>query len=130
MPLTMFTGSAHVSLGTAVAAQLWVSLGRLRMNQVFVVGEVARPDAYQVSAAATVLHALYQAGGPKETGTFRAIEVVSANGARRTVDLYDYLLYGDSRTDVRLEHGDRVFVPNQTMVSQTLVNRSVGSHPA
>lgn len=100
-----------VSRGAEATTRFQVSLGRLRMNQVFVVGEVARPDAYQVSAAATVLHALYQAGGPKETGSFRAIEVVSASGARRTVDLYDYLLYGDSRTDVRLEHGDRVFVP-------------------
>jgi polysaccharide biosynthesis/export protein len=29
----------------------------------------------------------------------------------RTVDLYRYLLYGDSRDDIRLEQGDRIFVP-------------------
>jgi small-conductance mechanosensitive channel len=33
-------------------------------------------------------------------------------------------------TTLVTEHGDHVFVPNQTMVSTTLVNRSVDSHPA
>jgi len=35
-----------------------------------------------------------------------------------------------SYTTLVTEDGDHVFVPNQTMVSTTLVNRSVGSHPA
>ena len=39
-----------------------VSLGRLRTNQVFVIGGVERPGAYQVSAAATVFNALLPRG--------------------------------------------------------------------
>jgi len=35
-----------------------------------------------------------------------------------------------SYTTLVTEDGDHVFVPNQTMVSTTLVNRSVGSHAA
>lgn len=35
-----------------------------------------------------------------------------------------------SYTTLVTEGGDHVFVPNQTMVSTTLVNRSVGSHSA
>lgn len=35
-----------------------------------------------------------------------------------------------SYTTLVTENGDHVFVPNQTMVSTTLVNRSVGSHAA
>ncbi|HEY8483154.1 MAG TPA: SLBB domain-containing protein [Longimicrobiales bacterium] len=88
-----------------------VSLGRLRTNQVYVVGEVVRPGAYQVAATATVFHALYQAGGPSDNGTFRRIEVRRGGRVIRVVDLYDYLLYGDSRGDIRLEHGDIIFVP-------------------
>lgn len=34
-----------------------------------------------------------------------------------------------SYTTLVTDEGDHVFVPNQAMVSQTLVNRSVGSHP-
>lgn len=100
-----------VSRSPEATTHFQVSLGRLRVNQVFVIGDVARPNAYQLSAAATVLSALYRAGGPKATGSFRSVEVVRVNGERHQVDLYDYLLYGDSRSDVRLEHGDRVFVP-------------------
>ena len=56
------------------------------------------------------------------------------------VRLGDRITVGDHTGDVKemtlsyttlvTEEGDHVFVPNQTMVSQTLVNRSVGSHPA
>jgi small-conductance mechanosensitive channel len=35
-----------------------------------------------------------------------------------------------SYTTLVTDDGDHVFVPNQAMVSTTLVNRSVGSHPA
>ena len=44
-----------------------VSLAKLRKIQVFVAGDVVRPGAYQVSAAGTVLNALYAAGGPTTT---------------------------------------------------------------
>jgi small-conductance mechanosensitive channel len=56
------------------------------------------------------------------------------------VRLGDRITVGDHTGDVKeitlsyttlvTENGDHVFVPNQTMVSTTLVNRSVGSHPA
>lgn len=88
-----------------------VSLGALRAIQVFVIGDVERPNAYQVSAAATVFHALYLAGGPSATGSFRRIEVRRGGELTQAVDLYEYLLRGDSRSDVRLEHGDIIFVP-------------------
>ncbi len=88
-----------------------VSLGRLRTNQVYLVGEVERPGAYQVSAVATVFNALYQAGGPKRGGSFRNVEVWRGGRIVGTIDLYDYLISGDSRNDIRLEQGDRIYVP-------------------
>lgn len=48
-----------------------VTLGRLRTNQVFLIGEVTRPGACQVSSAATLLHALYSAGGPEQAGELK-----------------------------------------------------------
>lgn len=87
------------------------SLGSLRTNQVYIVGEVERPGAYQLSGVATVFHALYRAGGPSEVGSFRDIQVWRGNRVVRTIDLYDYLIDGDSRDDIRLENGDRIHVP-------------------
>lgn len=100
-----------VRRGTGATTRFQVSLGRLRVNQVYAIGDVERPNAYQVSAAATVFHALYQAGGPSENGSFRKIEVRRGKEVIATVDLYDYLLRGDNRGDLRLEQGDIIFVP-------------------
>lgn len=88
-----------------------VSLGRLRTNQVFLIGEVAFPGAYQVSGAATVFNGLYNAGGPAESGSMRSVQVRRAGRVLRDVDLYDYLVSGDTSDDVRLEQGDLLFVP-------------------
>lgn len=88
-----------------------VSLGNLRANQVYVVGEVQRPGAYQVSSMATILEALYAAGGPKASGSFR--HVILRRGGKEVgdFDLYRYLTAGQTPVSMRLEEGDVVFVP-------------------
>lgn len=86
-----------------------VSVANVRANQVFVIGEVVQPGAYQVSALGTVLTALYAAGGITEDGSARHIEVRRNGEVVDSLDLYDYLLRGDVRGDVRLQTGDVVF---------------------
>lgn len=88
-----------------------LSMGRLRRNLVYVIGEVDVPGAFAVSGGATVFNALYLAGGPGRNGSFRAIQVRRNNAVVREVDLYSYLLSGDKSGDIRLEQGDVVFVP-------------------
>src|SRR2546422_3750044 len=41
----------------------------------------------------------------------RRIEIQRLGKTAATLDLYDYLLRGDTRSDIRLETGDVVFVP-------------------
>ncbi|MFL5542565.1 MAG: SLBB domain-containing protein [Longimicrobiaceae bacterium] len=100
-----------VGRGEGATTQFGLSLGRLRTNQVFIIGEAERPGAYQVSSVATVFNALYMARGPNDNGSFRRIEVRRGGQVVRVVDVYDYLLRGDSRDDVRLEQGDVIFIP-------------------
>ena len=88
-----------------------ISLGRLRTNQIFLIGEVSFPGAYQVSGAATVFNGLYSAGGPGANGSMRSVEVRRGGRVLRDVDLYDYLISGETSDDIRLEHGDLLFVP-------------------
>ena len=88
-----------------------VTIARLRTNQVYVVGEVTQPGAYQLASVATVLNAIYAAGGLTERANFREITVRRRGEVVSTLDLYDYLLRGDSKRDVILEQGDVVFVP-------------------
>src|SRR6266516_3837943 len=88
-----------------------ISVANVRANQVYVVGEVGQPGAYQISSLGTVLTALYAAGGLTERADMRAVEVRRLSKTVATVDLYDYLLRGDTHDDIRLQTGDVVFVP-------------------
>src|SRR2546425_7148872 len=87
-----------------------ISVANVRANQAYVVGEVAQPGAYQISSLGTVLTALYAAGGVTERANLRTVEVRRLGKSIATLDLYDYLLHGDTKSDIRLETGDVVFV--------------------
>ena len=88
-----------------------ITVARVRMIQVYVVGEVVRPGSYQIPSVSTVLTALYEAGGPTERGNFRSVVVRRGSAVVDTLDLYDYLLRGETVADVRLQTGDVLFVP-------------------
>jgi protein involved in polysaccharide export with SLBB domain len=89
-----------------------ISLQRLRTVRVYVVGDVQRPGAYDISSLSTPLNALYEAGGPTSRGSLRIMRHLRGNKLVREIDLYDFLLHG-VRNDVdRLENGDTLLVPS------------------
>jgi len=100
-----------VRRGPDASTTFKVTVARLRKNQVYVVGEVLRPGSYQVSGAGTALTALYAAGGPTDQAGMRRIYIRRGPAIVDSLDLYDYFLRGDARSDVRLQTGDVVFVP-------------------
>src|SRR5215208_2198458 len=100
-----------VRRGSNATTKFQLSLAKLRNIQVFVIGDVVRPGAYQISASGTVLTALYAAGGPSTNGSFRKVEVRRGEKLVTDVDVYDYLLHGINASDTRLQNGDVVFVP-------------------
>ncbi|MFC1617431.1 SLBB domain-containing protein [Candidatus Margulisiibacteriota bacterium] len=90
-----------------------VTLGKMRTIKVFVLGEVKYPGAYRVSPMATSFQALYEAGGPKKSGSMRSIKISRGKGRKKKdirIDLYKYLIYGDSSQDVNLKDNDIIFV--------------------
>lgn len=88
-----------------------VSLDRLRSIRVYVVGDVERPGAYDISSLSTPLNALYQAGGPTSRGSLRIVKHYRGNQLVESVDLYDLLLHGVRAGMQRLESGDTILVP-------------------
>lgn len=104
--------------GENPASQVRVTLGQIRSIQVNVLGEVAIPGTYRLSAFSTVFHAIYRAGGVSDIGTLRNIHVMRGGKTVATVDAYDYILYGNTEGNVRLEEGDVVIVsPYDQLVS-------------
>ncbi len=88
-----------------------VSLGRMKGIRVSVIGEVRVPGWYNVSSLDTALQALSLASGVKDIGSLRRIELRRGGKTVETIDLYDFLLKGDARSDLRLLQGDTIFVP-------------------
>jgi len=97
-----------------------VSVANVRANQVYVTGEVNQPGAYQISSLGTALTALYAAGGVTDRADMRRVLIRRDGQVVDTLDLYDYLLRGDTRRDRRLETGDVVFVPAHGQRAQVI----------
>jgi protein involved in polysaccharide export with SLBB domain len=95
-----------------------VSVANVRANQVYVTGEANQPGAYQISSLGTALTALYAAGGVTDRADVRQVLIRRNGQVVDTLDLYDYLLSGDTHSDKRLETGDVVFVPAHGMRAQ------------
>ena len=91
-------------------SKIRLSVGQTRTISVNVMGEVNTPGSYTLSAFATVFHALYMAGGPNEIGTLRNIKVYRNNRLISTVDVYDYILNGNLKGNVRLQDNDVITV--------------------
>ena len=94
-----------------IGVQTNITLGPLRGVQVFLLGDARQPGAYSVSGLATISNALTAGGGVATTGSLRKIELKRAGRVVQRLDLYDFLLRGDSSRDVRLQAGDAVFIP-------------------
>ena len=88
-----------------------VSLARVRTVRVYVVGDVERPGAYDVSSLSTPLNAVYTAGGPTSRGSLRILKHFRRDQLIQQVDVYDLLLHGIRADLQRLEPGDTVLVP-------------------
>ncbi|HJR77563.1 MAG TPA: SLBB domain-containing protein [Nitrospiraceae bacterium] len=91
--------------------EVHVSMARIRTIKVYVVGEVVRPGAYEISSLATASNAVYAACGPSRGGSLRQVKVLRNGEAVADLDLYDLLIRGDRRHDWRLQSGDVVLVP-------------------
>jgi protein involved in polysaccharide export with SLBB domain len=90
---------------------LSINLGNIRSIKITMVGEVMKPGSYTLSSLSTVFNALNAAGGPNPNGTFRKIQVVRNNKIVSTIDVYDFLLNGIQKNNVRLQDQDVINVP-------------------
>jgi protein involved in polysaccharide export with SLBB domain len=92
-------------------AKVSVSVTRLRTVRVYVVGDVQRPGAYDISSLSTPLNALYVAGGPTAAGSMRVIKHYRGSQRVAEQDLYDLLLKGVRQSMEHLQPGDTILVP-------------------
>ena len=103
--------------GETPNTQIKLTLGEIRSIQVNVMGEVVVPGTYTLSSFASVFHALYWAGGVNKIGSLRSIKVIRDGETVADVDIYDFIMEGRLKDDIRLQDGDVILVnPYQTLV--------------
>ncbi|MDX8409544.1 MAG: polysaccharide biosynthesis/export family protein, partial [Mariprofundales bacterium] len=114
------TGMRYAEVRAFIAAQIKekiigvsvsITMGKLRSIRVFVLGEVEVPGSYAVSGLSTISNALFYSGGAKKTGSLRKIQLKRQGKVIARIDLYDFLLHGNTAGDQRLLPGDVVFIP-------------------
>jgi len=88
-----------------------ITLSQLRTIKVYILGDVAKPGAYDVSSLSTAFSALYTAGGPTKMGSLRKIVLRRNHRTVKLIDLYEYLLNGDRFQDPLIQANDTLFVP-------------------
>ncbi|OYW78834.1 MAG: hypothetical protein B7Z19_06455, partial [Polynucleobacter sp. 32-46-5] len=79
--------------------------------EIYVVGQTAKPGKYIVSSVSTLINALFATGGPTANGSMRNIQLVRQGKVMGVVDLYQFLLHGDSSRDLVLQAGDVIKIP-------------------
>lgn len=96
--------------GENPTSQIQLTLGNTRTIQINVIGEVAVPGTYALSAFSSVFHALYSAGGVNNIGSLRNIKVMRNGKKIAEIDVYEILMQGKMTDDIRLQEGDIVMV--------------------
>ncbi len=88
-----------------------VNLGNIRSIRITILGEVVKPGSYTLSSLSTVFNALNASGGPNTNGSFRKIQVIRGNKVVSTIDVYDFLLNGIQKNNIRLQDQDVINIP-------------------
>jgi len=97
----------NISSGNTTVA---ISLGSIRSIKVIILGEVNTPGTYTLPSLATVFNALYASGGPNSNGSFRKIKLVRGNKVIADIDIYDFLMNGNSKGNLPLKDMDVIKV--------------------
>ena len=87
-----------------------LSVGATRSVKVEIVGDVVAPGSYTLSAFSTLFNALYTAGGINDMGTLRDIKVFRNGKQVANIDVYDYIINGNNKGNIRLVDNDLVVV--------------------
>lgn len=94
---------------TYVGVSVDISITELSARKISIVGAVKAPGTYLVNPFTTLTNALAYSGGFEDYGSLRNV-VLIRDGKRTSYDFYDFLIYGDRRSDINIRQGDTLLV--------------------
>ena len=93
-----------------IGTEAFINLESIRDVNVMIAGNVFNSGVYTLSGNSNALHALVMAGGIDDQGSYREIKLKRNNETIEIIDIYDYLIFGNSSNLARLRSGDLIFV--------------------
>ncbi|MGL4907159.1 MAG: SLBB domain-containing protein, partial [Plesiomonas sp.] len=85
---------------------------------VYIMGEVAKPGAYESRKGDTFMDILANAGGPTRYSESRQIRIIRADGSIEPFDLQGYTEGLTSRQLPAITPGDAIFIPEKTDINE------------
>jgi len=87
-------------------------------NTVYVMGEVAKPGAYETKKEASFMDILANAGGPTRFAESRQIRVIKSDGSIHPFDLSGFTEGTNESRPPMIAPGDALFVPEKTDMNE------------
>ncbi len=109
--------------GNSPTSFLDISLGKLKMINFNIVGEVNFPGLYPLHPFSNIITGLIRSGGVDTTGSLRSIKIVRSESETLEIDLYDFFINGNLSKDIQLRDRDVIVVP--TRKSTVFIDSSV-----
>ena len=104
-------GGEDVKWSSSIREQVPVSMFSQLVYQIHILGEVKAPGTYRIAASDRLSEVLTRAGGIKENGSKRNIELRRQGKVKQIVDLLPFQLFGELRENPFLLDNDVIYVP-------------------
>jgi protein involved in polysaccharide export with SLBB domain len=102
-----------ITPGTTIFVPKQIEEIRTGARTVYVMGEVAKPGAFDMKAGATFVELLANAGGPTRFAETRQVRILRGDGS---VESFDLVMYteGKLKKMPAVNAGDAIFIPEKT----------------
>ena len=92
--------------------QLMLELGRLKSMNVYFSGQVETPGVNLIHPFSDIFLAIVQAGGVKQEGSLRQVQLIRNNKVISTVDFYSFFIDGKNNfSSIKILDGDVIHIP-------------------
>ncbi|KDM93383.1 SLBB domain-containing protein [Photobacterium galatheae] len=87
-------------------------------NTIYIMGEVAKPGAYETKQGTSFMDILANAGGPTRFAESRQIRIITAKGDIKSFDLSGFTEGTSRRALPQVSPGDAIFIPEKTDMNE------------
>lgn len=94
------------------SSELMLELGKLKSINMYFTGHIEKPGINLIHPFSDIFSAIVQAGGIKNSGSLRNIQLIRDNVIIETIDFYSFFIGGTNNfSNIKLIDGDVIHIP-------------------